>query len=481
MTRPVIVRTLGLVFLMFSITMLPPLAVSLVFHDGNVQPFSVTIAFAVAVGLLLWWPNRRQQVAVRNREGFLIVTLMWVFMSLLGAVPFMMTMDLGFIDALFESTSGYTTTGSTVVEHLDMLPESILLYRQEIQWLGGIGVIVLAIALLPMLGIGGMQLYKAETPGPFKDDRLTPRIARTARNVCLIYVSFTVACAFCFWLAGMEPFDAVAHSLSTLSTGGYSTHDSSLAFFDSPAIESVAMIFMLVGGISFSTHFVAWRALKVRVYGRDTQIRTMIAVIVLLSSVVAAVLYLEGSGNSAARALRLSVFEVVSVITSTGFGIDDFSVWPLALPVLLIFASFMGGCAGSTGGGMKVVRFVVIVKQAGVHLYRLIHPKVVMPIKVDQRVVPNPVIEGIWGFFTIYITVFAILMVVLMFGGMDQITAFSAVAACLNNLGPGLGSVARDFVAVSAESKLVLVLAMIFGRLEVFTPLVLLTPAFWDR
>lgn len=481
MTPPVIIRTLGVLFLLFSTTMLPPLAVSLIFSDGSARFFSDSIGVTVVIGLILWWPYRRRQSTIRTRDGFLIVTLMWAFMSVLGAVPFMLALDMGFIDALFEAASGYTTTGSTVLVNLDSLPKSVLFYRQEIQWLGGIGVIVLAIALLPMLGIGGMQLYKAETPGPFKDDRLTPRIARTARNVCIIYIAFTAACAFSYWVAGMDVFDAIGHSFSTLSTGGYSTHDASLGYFDSWPIETVAVVFMLIGGISFNTHFLAWRSLRFDIYSSDTQLRTFFGVILAISILVGVVLLIEGTVVSGAEALRLSLFEVVSVITSTGFGIADFSLWPLALPALLIFSSFMGGCAGSTGGGMKVIRFVIIVKQAVVHLKRLIHPKAVKPIKVDQRVVSGSVIEAIWGFFTIYVAVFAVFMLILMFDGMDQVTAFSAVATCLNNLGPGLGSVASNFVAVSPEGKLTLVFAMIFGRLEVFTPLVLLTPAFWER
>jgi len=481
MRFPVIVRTLGVLFLLFSTTMLPPLIISLMDHDGTFDSYADTIGIAVVIGLVLWWPFRRKSMTIRSRDGFLIVTLMWTCMSLLGAIPFMLALDVGFVDALFESASGYTTTGSTVITNLDFLPRSILLYRQELQWIGGIGVIVLAIALLPMLGIGGMQLYKAETPGPFKDERMTPRIARTARNVSMIYIVFTVACALSFYFAGMEPFDALAHSLSTLSTGGYSTHDASLGFFESPAIETVAMLFMLIGGISFNTHFVAWSSLRFGTYMHDSQLRVFLAATLILSLVVTFVLLLHVPWDSPLDALRVSAFEVISVVTSTGFGIQDFSLWPLAIPVLLIFSSFMGGCAGSSAGGMKVIRFMVIVKQAGVHFRRLVHPKAIMPIKVDERVVPAPVIEGIWGFFTIYVAAFAVFMVVLMFDGMDQITAFSAVATCLNNLGPGLGEVARDFVSVTPESKVVLVFAMVFGRLEVFTPLVLLTPAFWER
>jgi trk system potassium uptake protein TrkH len=332
-----------------------------------------------------------------------------------------------------------------------------------------------------VLGVGGMQLYKAETPGPLKDERITPRIARTAKNLCVIYVILTAACALSFWLAGMDAFDAVAHALTTLSTGGYSTHDASLAYFASPSIEATATVFMLIGGISFSVHFVAWRTLRLSLYGSDTQVRAYLLTVLALTLLVTALLWTSGTSGSLGDAIRVGTFEVASVITSTGFGIEDFSVWPVGLPALLIFSSFIGGCAGSSAGGMKVIRFVIMGKQARAHVRKLIHPQAVTPIKVNGRVVQPSVIEGIWGFFTIYVGLFALLMVVLMIDGMDQITAFGAVATCLNNLGPGLGDVAANFAAVSDLGKYVLVLAMLFGRLEIFTLLVLLTPEFWRR
>jgi trk system potassium uptake protein TrkH len=466
--------------MLFSTTLLPPMAVSVWYHDGEITHFSITFVTALAIGLLLWWPLHKREMTIRARDGFAVVALMWTAMSALGAIPFMLGLDLDFFEALFESASGYTTTGSTVVVGLDTISPSVLLYRTEIQWLGGIGVIVLAVALLPMLGVGGMQLYRAEVPGPFKDERMTPRIARSARSLSALYIAFTALCALCYWLAGMTPFDAIAHSFSTLSTGGYSTHDASLAFYESPAIEVVAAIFMLIGGISFSVHFVVWRALSARPYAEDTQTKAFLLTVAGLVAVVALVLLLT-EVEPALQALRFATFEVISVITTTGYGITDFSIWPLALPVLLVFASFVGGAAGSTAGGIKVVRMVILAKQAGVHLRRLIHPRSVHPIRVDGRVVPDSIIDGIWGFFTVYIAVFAVLMLVLMLDGLDQVTAFSAIATCMNNLGPGLGVVALNFVAVDDFGKFVCVLAMLLGRLEIFTLLVLLTPAFWRR
>jgi trk system potassium uptake protein TrkH len=475
----VIIRTLGVLFLLFSTTILPPLAISLLTFDGYAANYSIEFLIFFFAGLLLWLPLRKSQDVIRNRDGFVIVALMWTAMSLLGSVPFMLVLDMSFVDALFESASGYTTTGATVIVGLDSLPQSILFYRQEIQWIGGIGVIVLAVALLPMLGIGGMQLYRAETPGPVKDERITPRIAGTARTLCVLYIWMSVACALCYWLAGMGAFDAVTHSFATLATGGFSTHDASFAYFNSPAVEAVGIVFMLLAGISFNEHFIAWRALRLGGYLRNTQTRVFLIVVALLIGAISAVLYGTGAKSTLTGAFRAAAFEAASVITSTGFGIDDFSLWPLALPAVLIFTSMMGGCAGSTAGGMKVIRFVIVGKQGIAQIRRLIHPRAVLPIRVDGRVVPASVIEGVWGFFAIYVSVYAVTMVLLMMGGMDQITAFGAVAACLNNLGPGLGDVAANFVNVNSPSKFLLAFAMIFGRLEIFTFLVLLTPGFW--
>jgi trk system potassium uptake protein TrkH len=479
MQTGVIIRTLGVLMLLFSTTLIPPMAVSVLYDDGEIAHLSLTFGATLLAGAGLWLPLRRRRYQIRNRDGFVIVALMWITMSALGTLPFILGLDISFVDALFESASGYSTTGSTVIVGLDALAPSILFYRQEINWLGGIGVIVLAVALLPMLGVGGMQLYRAETPGPVKDERITPRIAGTARSLCVVYIWMTAACAACYWFAGMSAFDAVGHSLSTLATGGFSTHDASFAYFDSAAIEAVAIVFMLLGGISFNLHFAAWRTLRVGGYLRNTQTRVFLSVAAALVAAISLTLYQTGTEETLTGAFRMAAFEVASVITSTGFGVTDFSLWPLALPVILIFASIMGGCAGSTAGGIKVVRFAIIGKQGIAQIKKLIHPKALLPIRLDGRVVPESVIVGVWGFFAVYVAVYAVTMVALMMDGMDQITAFGAVAACLNNLGPGLGDVSANFADVGSPSKLLLVFTMLFGRLEIFTFLVLLTPSFW--
>jgi len=475
----VVIRTFGVLFLLFSTTLLPPAILSLVYADGQFGHFAAVFAGSAAVGLALWLPLRRKPLPIRNRDGFGIVALMWICMSLLGSLPFVVGLDMSFPDALFESVSGYTTTGATVLIGLDNLAPSILFYRQEIQWVGGIGVIVLAVAMLPMLGIGGMQLYRAEAPGHVKDERLTPRITHTARAVAGVYVGMTAVCAVAYVIAGMSVFDAVGHAFATLSTGGFSTHDASLGFFNSATIETIAIVFMIVGAISFNMHVVVWGSLKFSSYFKHDETRTFLLVTLAIAIFCAFVLVQSGDESNVLHAWRLAAFEVVSVITSTGFGIVDFSLWPVALPVILIFASFMGGCAGSTTGGLKVIRFLILARQAAVYTEKLIHPRLVRPVRVDGRVVPPAVVDGIWAFFAVYMVVYGLLMLVLMMNGLDQVTAFGAVAAMLNNLGPGLGEVAMTFTSVDDTSKLVLSLAMVLGRLEIFTLLVLLSPSIW--
>ena len=477
----IVLRTLGLLLLAFGATLVVPMAISLLYGDGEFHHLAAACVVGVAAGLALWLPFRRRAVVLRSRDGFVIVALVWAVMGLLGAVPFMLTLGLDFPAAFFESVAGYTTTGSTTLVGLDALPPSILLYRQQIQWLGGLGVIVLAVALLPMLGIGGMQLYKGDTPGPFKDERITPRVTRSARSLCFVYVVLTLVCAAAFWFSGMSLFDAVGHSFSTLSTGGYSTHDDNIGYFKSFPIELVTIVFSLIGAISFNEHFLALRTLQLQRYQRDTQTRVFLGLVAALTIVTTVVLYVQGTYPSLPAALRYGLFASVAAVSTSGFDTTDFALWPLALPALLIFSMFVGGCAGSSAGGMKVIRYVVLFKQVGVHIHRLIHPAAIRRMKLDGQPVPDSVVEAVGGFFAVYVVVFVIFMVLAMMDGMDQVTAFGAVATSINNAGPGLGSVAMTFADVSPQGKIMFAIAMLFGRLEMFTFLVLLTPAFWKR
>lgn len=480
----VIQRILGLLMMVFSLTLLPPIAIGWLMGDPNLMPFWEGFALVFVSGFALWLPVHRVRGDLRLREGFLIVVLFWVVLGISGAVPFVLTenFNISFTDAVFESVSGLTTTGATVIDGLDTLPRSLAFYRQELQWLGGMGIIVLAVAILPILGIGGMQLYRAETPGPMKDSKLTPRITETAKLLWYIYLALTVLCALAYRLAGMDWFDAVSHSFSTVAIGGFSTHDTSMAFFNNPMVEAVAIVFMLLAGVNFSLHFLAWRNLNLKGYRQDSEFRMYILIIFILS--VVTISYLGGqntSGQGMAEIVRHSLFQVVSISTTTGFTTTNYSNWPGFLPVLLLFASFVGGCAGSTAGGMKVIRFLLLLRQGAREVTRLVHPSARITIKINRHPLPENVVEAVWGFFSVYIAVFTVFLLVLLALGHDQVTAFSAVAATLNNLGPGLGDVAENFKSMDDFSKWWLCLAMLMGRLELFTMLVILTPAFWRR
>jgi len=474
-------RVVGILVLVYSMSMLPPALVSLWYGDGEVRHFGSALLIISAVGLLIMRLAGAHGVSnnLRRRDGFIVVVFFWVVLSMLGAIPLMLGTHMTFVDALFEAVSGFTTTGATVIVGLDGLPPSILYYRQQLQWLGGMGLVVLAIAVLPMLGIGGTQLYRAETPGPGKEEKITPRLVQSARALWMIYVGLTLSCAAAYWLAGMPLFDAVAHSFSTVSTGGFSTHDASLGYFDSAAIELVATLFMLLGGINFGVHYMVLRDHSPKHYFQDTEVRSYLLIIVVLLLVILSALTITGVYRNFGHALMDAGFEVVSVITSTGFGEADFSRWPLFLPLMLIFTSFIGGCGGSTAGGIKVLRVVLLFKQGVREATNLVHPHAIRPIKIGGRVVNNRTIQSVWGFFSAYLFVFVILTLLMMAAGLDQVSAFSAVATSINNLGPGLGEVAYTFATVSDPVKLLAMIAMLLGRLEIFTLLVLLSPRFW--
>lgn len=484
MQRTTIQRIVGLLMMIFSLTMLPPVGVSWYYQDGAMAPFLAAFGWIIVFGFALWVPVRKHRKELRLRDGFVVVVMFWTVLGLSGALPFVLAESphLSVTDAVFESMSGLTTTGATVIAaSIDNLPKSILYYRQQLQWLGGMGIIVLAVAILPLLGIGGMQLYRAETPGPMKDNKLTPRITETAKALWYIYLTLTIACALAYWAAGMSGFDAIAHSFSTVAIGGFSTHDASMGYFNSAMIEMVAVFFMLLSGMNFALHFLAWRSFSLRSYYFDPEVRTYLLVLGITSVITVLYLYFTDTFTNFGQALHHGIFQAVSIGTTTGYTTAAFYFWPGFLPVLLLFSSFIGGCAGSTGGGIKVIRFLLLYKQGKREITRLIHPNAQVPIIVGDKVLPERVVEAVWGFFALYVGVFAVLMLIILATGLDQVTAFSAVAACLNNLGPGLGEVGAHFGDTHAVAKWVLCLAMLMGRLEIFTLLVLLTPAFWRK
>lgn len=477
-----IIRFLGLLLMLFSLTMVPPLAVSFIYEDGGGTAFFTTFLISLVTGFSLYFPNRGSRAELKIRDGFLIVVLFWTVLSLFGTIPFLLTdgLNLSLANAVFESFSGLTTTGATVISGLDDLPHAILFYRQQLQWLGGMGIIVLAVAILPMLGIGGMQLYRAETPGPMKDNKLTPRIAGTAKALWYIYLGLTVACALSYWLAGMSPFDAIAHSFSTVAIGGFSPHDASIGYFESNAIELICSFFMLVAGINFALHFVAFKRLSVRPYLKDPECKSYVLFLSSIALCCILVLFAYGVFDFSDSVVK-GIFHTVSIATTTGFATTEFHTWPIFLPILLILASFAGGSAGSTAGGMKIIRVLLLFKQGLREIKRLIHPNGVFLIKLGKESVTDRVVQSVWGFFATYVAIFVILMLILIGNGLDQVTAFSAVAACMNNLGPGLGEVALNYNSIPDLSKYVLSFAMLLGRLEIFTLLVLFTPYFWRR
>lgn len=474
-------RIIGFFSMGFSLSLLIPILVSLLYDDKEAIHFVHAFLMMFIPGSLLWSITRNKSLELTVRDGFLVVTIFWCWISLLASWPFILGAHLSFTDAIFESISAFTTTGSTVITDLEHLPKSLLFYRQQLQWFGGMGMVVLAIAVLPMIGIGGMQLYKAEAPGPFKEQKITPRLSQTARSLWGIYVIITICNALAYWLAGMSPFDAIAHSLSTVSTGGFSTHDESLGYYNSPLIESIAIIFMLLGAINFSIHYVVWRKGSIAPYFEDIEVRNFLIFVMSVVLFSSLLLYTQDTYSSLSESFENAFFEVVSIVTSTGFGMADFSIWPGALPVLLIFISFVGGCGGSTAGGMKVMRMNVIVQQGIREIKRLIHPRAQYPIRIGKQLLAERTVEAVWGFMAMYMVTFILLILLMMQTGLDQISAFSAIATCMNNLGPGLGEVTTTFASISDSAKVIAMLAMLLGRLEVFTILVLLTPSFWKQ
>jgi len=477
----VIQRIVGLLLMLFAVTFVPPALVALLHGEATVVAFVEAFAITIGGGLLLYLPVHGRRKEIRVRDGFVIVTLFWTVLGVFGAVPLVLAPQshLGLTDAIFESISGLTTTGATVLTGIDELPASIRYYRQQLQWLGGMGIIVLAVAVMPMLGVGGMQLYRAETPGPIKDNKLTPRITETAKALWYIYLGLTVACALAYWMAGMSFFDAVGHSFATIAIGGFSTHDASLGYFNSTAINAVAVVFMLLAGLNFALHFHVWRQRSLRAYFRDTEAQTYFRILLAVVTICVVTLLLTGAYGDWSESLDHGILQAVSIATTTGFTTTGFAWWPLFLPILLMTASFIGGCAGSTAGGMKVIRALLLYRQGMREIRQLIHPSAVIPIKIGSKPVSDRVLTAVWGFFSLYVVSFAILAIAMSATGLDHLTAFAAVVACLNNLGPGLADVSHHYAAVPDAGKWILCGAMLLGRLELFTLLVLLTPSFW--
>jgi len=441
-------------------------------------------AFTTVCGVLLWRATHRFRRELQAKDGFLLVNLVWTLLPAFAAAPLMFTVpDIGWTKAYFESMSALTATGATALSGLDDLPVSVNVWRCFLQLVGGLGIMLLVVAVLPLLGLGGVQLYRAETPGPMKDTKFTPRISETARGLWGVYVLFSVACMLAYRWAGMSWADAFMHMCTTMGLGGFSSHDASFGYWDSPKIEAVATVFMALAGVSFMRYFIVLRQRSLRPLTRDREIRTYVSVLVVSVVLVAVLLTAQGVIPDFSEALRTSAFHVVSVATTTGYASTDYAQWPVFAPVLLMFLGCFVSCAGSTGGGIKLVRMVLLIKQARRELVRIVHPRVVNPVTLGGAIMPTSVMTAVLGYMLIYGAVTMGLTMVLLFTGLDIVTAFSAVVATVNNIGPGLGEVgpASNFGVLSSFQIWVCTFAMLLGRLELLTVLVLFTGHFWRK
>ena len=480
----IILRLLGLLLMMFSTSMLTPLLINEIFHEAFRLPFLVAFSCTFGTGFLAWFSFRNEHRELKTRDGFLIVVLFWFGFCFFASLPFIFAIShhsYHITDAIFESVSGFTTTGATIISHLDKLPHAILFYRQQLQFLGGMGIVVLAVAILPLLGVGGMQLYRAETPGPMKDSKLTPRIAHTAKALWSIYCLLTLLCMLTYWLAGMNWFDALGESFATVSTGGFSMHNENFAFYNNDLIELIACFFMLLGGTNFGLHFIAFQKKSLKHYWLDEEFRTYLLFLALSTLVVTSSLVLYGYTHFTPHALIQHAFNVISMVTTTGFVAEPFHNWPTFIPILIILLSVIGGCAASTSGGIKILRALLIFKQSKREIPRLLHPNAIIPIKFGKHALSEQVLQSMWAFISVFIALFIVLMLVFMAIGNDFITAFSAITATLANSGTGLGLVSNNFAELNHASKWVLIFAMIAGRLEIFSLLILFSKHFWQK
>ena len=473
-----ILNLFSVLVLFFSFSYIFPIVVSIIFDDGALHIFVKTLIAISLIGIIGLAATRNINNELSQKDGFVIIVMFWVVLSIAGSIPFYLS-GMSIIDSFFESMSGITTTGATVISNIDTLPESVLFYRQMLQWMGGMGLIVLAIAVMPLLGIGGGQIYKTEIPGAMGEQRLTPRIKETAQALWSIYLGLTILCALLYYLGGMSAFDAISHAMSTVAIGGFSTHDESIGYFNSSTIEIICIIFMLLSAFSFTLHYFAIYKRKPLKYFYDPEFRFFFSILLLVLAVSLFINSFSDYENS--PNFKEIVFHSVSMITTTGFSISDTSDWPLSVSFLLLVGAFVGACSGSVGGGVKSWRVMIMLNHAYSNIMKMIHPNSVISLKIGSRSVDDEVATSVWGFFSIYVISFMILLLAVLTSGLDLESAFSAVGACLNNLGPGLGAVSENYSNISSFTKSILAFAMLLGRLEIFTLLVILTPMFWAK
>ncbi len=479
-----VLHVLAPVISIFGAAMLLPMLIANVLSDSARFAYDESVLATVAAGAVLWALTRRGRAELERPHGYLLVALTWTVLPAFAAMPLMLALPgLSFTDAYFETASAMTTTGATVLVGLDTLPPSINVWRAMLQWLGGMGVVVLAVAVLPFLGVGGRQMFRAETPGPMKDAKLTPRIAQTAKGLWTVYFILTALCVLAYWAAGMTWLDALVHAFATMPLGGYSTHDASFAYFDSPMIEAVAIVFMLAAGINFGTHFLAFRGRSLAPYRRDPEVLAFFLVLFASCWGVAAYLRLTGTYGDWVSAARFAAFNVVSVATTTGFASTDFNKWPLFAPLWMLALCVFASCSGSTGGGIKMIRAQLLWLHTGRLLKMVVHPRGHFVLKLRDLRIENNVVFGMLAFMVMFGLTVTSATLLLTATDLDFLSALTAAIACITNTGPGLGVVgpAGNYASLNDFQKWVCTAAMLLGRLELFTLLVVFTPAFWKR
>lgn len=475
-----ILYVLGALLLFLALSMLFPAAVAFLYGEDDLIPLLMSAGISAVLGAILFFVFKIRH-ELRVREGFALVSFGWLFFAAVGALPFILSGYIpSYTDAFFETMSGFTTTGATILTDIEILPHGLLFWRSFTHWLGGMGIILLSLAILPLLGVGGMQLFKAEVPGP-EHDRLSPRIKDTAKILWEVYVLISAIEVVLLYFSGMNLFDSLCHTFGTMATGGFSTKNASVGYYASPAIDYIITIFMVIAGLNFSLHY---RALKgdVKSYWRDSEAKFFLGLILFGTGLIVIDLFVfkeYGLGD----AIQKGLFQVVSIITTTGYGTDDYEIWGHSSQVILFIFMFLGGCAGSTGGGMKIIRTLVLVKFGSNEIKRLIHPNAVLPVRISNRTIPREIVMNIAGFFLFYITLFVAGVMLMSVLGLDFMSAFGSVAATIGNIGPGLGSVGPtdNYAHVPAVGKWFLSVLMLVGRLEIFTVIILFTPIFWRK
>lgn len=491
-----ILRLLGLLLMIFSPSMLTPLIINYIFQENFAYPFLSAFSCTMLTGLGLWLCFKKNQTELKIRDGFLLVVLFWLVICFFASIPLILSINTidffansawssqqrllaSITDAIFETVSGITTTGASVINHLDKLPKALLFYRQQLQFVGGIGIVILAVAILPMLGFGGMQLFQAEIPGPMKNNKLTPRITQTAKAIWSIYLFLTFSCAISYYFAGMSWFDALGESFGTVSTGGFALHDTSFAYYNNQYIEIFACLFMFLGGTNFSLHFIAIKKLGLDGYRADEEFRFYLGLILFVALIICLTLLAKHPLDFDINLIIKSFFTSISLITTTGLEVNVTDKWQNFTPFLGLLLMIIGGCAASTSGGVKILRILLIFKQSSREIAKILHPQAIIPIKLGKKSVSDATIQSVWGFISIFIGLYLVFLLIFMWLGHDLEQSFAMVTATLTNSGFGLGNLKAEFARYDNFSKDLLIMIMLVGRLEIFTILILFTKDYW--